>query len=116
MNKKYFIIIGTVVGLIIIGLIIFWITRPATPAPGAGTNGAFPADGKKVPVGTTTPGTIVNPPPTIIQPGQQRPLVQLTQKAISGATSIEKIQADKTKTGMVRYFEKATGHSTTLTL
>ncbi len=110
MDKKYLIIIGAVIGLIIIGLIIFFIFRkPSTTETGPTAGGAFPAGGGKIPAETTTASGIVNPPPTI-QAGQERPLVQLTQKAVSGATFIEKIQTDKTKIGMVRYFEKATGH------
>ena len=108
-NKKYLIIIGIVAGLIILGLVLFLILRPTTPAPGTEAGGAFPAGGGKIPAGATTASGLTNPPPTI-QAGQERPLVQLTQKAVSGATFIEKIQADKTKTGLVRYFEKATGH------
>ena len=111
MDKRYLIIIGVIVGLVIIGLIVFWVyfakpapaTQPAFP-----DGGTFPAAGGKTPGQATTPGAA--PTPTIISPGPLKPLTQLTQKPISGATFVEKTNPDKTKIETVRYFEKATGH------
>jgi len=108
MDKKYLIIIGTIAGLTLAGLAVFWlIGKPLSPPPETPANGAFPISGSRdfVP----NPSIPTTPPPTI-QPGRQKSLTQLVQKAIGGATYIEKEQSDKTKIGMVRYFEKATGH------
>ncbi|MFH0803662.1 MAG: hypothetical protein V1877_00905 [Candidatus Tagabacteria bacterium] len=112
MNKKILIALGIIVGLIIIGLVIFWFVYLGKPIPPAAESifpgGLFPSAEKKT-IGQIAPGSVVNPPPTI-QAGQQKPLTQLTEKAVAGATFIEKIKEDKTKIGVARYLEKATGH------
>ncbi len=112
MNKKILIALGIIVGLIITGLVLFWFVYLEKPVPPAAESifpgGLFPSSGEKT-TGQITPGSVVNPPPTI-QAGQQKPLVQLTEKAVSGATFLEKIKEDKIKIGVVRYLEKATGH------
>ncbi len=113
MDKRYLILLGIIVGLVIIGLIVFWIFYLGRQAPSAVQNlfpsGFFPS-GEKEKAGQPAPGTVVNPPPTT-QHSQTKSFVQLTQKAVSGATFIEKIKPeDKTKIGLVRYIEKATGH------
>jgi len=102
MDKRYLIIIGVITGLIIIGLIAFWIFRATAPetAP-APTGSPFPS-GAKMPAQPTTPTT---PIPTI-PAGELKQLTQLTQKPISGATFI----SSTTTKQVVRYFEKATGH------
>ena len=110
MDKRYLIIIGTIAGLTIIGLILFWTLGGAKPA----SEGKFPEGGAFPSSLTGVPGQMpsqgpANPPPTIF-PGQQKSLTQLTKKAVSGAIFTEKDSGDKTKTGIVRYFEKATGH------
>ncbi len=112
MNKNFLIALGIIVGLIIIGLILFWFVYLGKPVPPAAKSifpsGFFPSSEKKT-TGQIAPGSVVNPPPTI-QAGQQRPLTQLTEKAVSNATFVEKTKEDKTKIGVVRYLEKATGH------
>ncbi len=111
MDKRYLVLIGAIVGLVIIGLIVFWVyfakPAPATQPtfPGGGT---FPAAGGKTSGQPTTPGAATTP--TIISPGPLKSLTQLTQKPVIGATFVEKINPDKTKIETVRYFEKATGH------
>lgn len=88
-NKKFLIFLGIVVGLIIVGLIVFWIFKPSPSSEKTGfPTGFFPAGGQNAP-GKTLPGTPATPPPTI-QPGQQEPLTQLTQNAVIGPTFLEK--------------------------
>ncbi len=112
MNKKILIALGIIVGLIITGLVLFWFVYLEKPVPPAAESifpgGLFPSAEKKT-AGQIIPGAVVNPPPTI-SAGQQKPLTQLTEKAVSCATFIEKIKQDKTKIGVVRYLEKTTGH------
>jgi len=101
MNKRILIILGIVVGLIIVGLILFLVLYPGKTSQTITTVfGLFPGGGEKI---TTQPGTggQAGVPPTI-QPGQEKPLIQLTQKAVSGATFASN--------GMVRYIEKSTGN------
>lgn len=107
MNKKTLIIIGTIVGLAVIGFTVFYFTRPAgtgeeqggifsflfpssatKPRPGAPGNGAalFPETG-----GAPIPGQA------------QAELIQLTRTPVAGAT----FNAEKNK---VFYFEKSTGY------
>lgn len=108
MNKKFFIVIGGVMGLVILGLAIFWFLYPgAKPSKESVFPGLFPEEGERLP--GKQPAVITAPPPTI-QPGEQQPLNQLTQKPISAATFLEKQKEDKTKISLVRYIEKATGH------
>ncbi len=109
MDKKYLILIGIVAGLTIVGLIVFWgFFGPGTaPAPITTENGGFPEAGKSPLV---IPQTGLTPPPPTISAGQQKALNQLSEKAVAGATYTEKILEDKTKIGIVRYIEKATGH------
>jgi hypothetical protein len=112
MDKRYLIIIGIIAGLIAIGLIVFWVlySRGSIAPTEIPFSGLFPSAAPKTPeeqIPQTPPPTT---PPFTIHPGQKQALTQLTQKAVSGATFIEKIQPDKTKIETVRYFEKATGH------
>jgi hypothetical protein len=111
-NKKILITLGIIVGLIIIGLVLFWFVYLEKPVPqtveSIFPSGLFPSAEKKT-AGQISPDSVFNPPPTI-SAGQQKSLNQLTEKAVSGATFLEKIKEDKTKIGVVRYLEKATGH------
>ncbi len=102
MDKRYLIIIGVITGLIIIGLIAFWIFRATTPETTPTPAGSPFPSGTKMPAQPTTPAT----PTTTIPPGELRQLTQLTQKPISGATFI----SSTTTKQVVRYFEKNTGH------
>ncbi len=102
MDKRYLTIIGIITGLIVIGLIVFWVSMATTPATTPAPLGnPFPS-GTNIPAQPKTPTT---PTPTI-PPGQLRQLTQLTQKSVSGAIFI----SSTTTQQVVRYFEKATGH------
>ena len=100
MNKKFLIILGSIIGLIIIGLIVFWIFYPEKTKESITTGfGLFPGGGERITVQPEEKGQTT--PPTI-QPGQEKPLIQLTKKAVSGATFAAN--------GMVRYIEKSSGN------
>jgi hypothetical protein len=100
-NKKLLIILGVIIGLIIVGLILFLVLYPKETKESATTLfGIFPSPGEKITVQPSAEGPIAAPP--TIETGQRKPLFQLTQKAVSAATFA--------KNGMVRYFEKATGN------
>jgi hypothetical protein len=102
MNKNFLIILGIIVGLVIVGLIVFWIFYPGGTTTTSVTTlfGLFPGGGEKTSV--QSPPPLGPEAPVTIQLGQQRTLIQLTQKAVVGATF--------TGEGKVRYFEKATGN------
>ncbi len=102
MDKRYLIIIGIIAGLVIIGLIAFWIFRATAPETTPTPEGSPFPSGTKIPGQPATPTT---PTPTI-PPGELKQLTQLTQKPVSGATFISSTTTKQT----VRYFEKATGH------
>lgn len=110
MDKRYLFVVGTIAVLVVIGLSVFWLflrsSSPTTEEPLGGA-GSFPVSGQGT-AGQIMP--LQTAPLPTISPGQQKPLTKLTQKAISGATYIEKEQEDKTKIGLIRYFEKATGY------
>lgn len=115
MDKKFLIVIGIIAGLIVAGLILFWtIGRPEPAKNELPKTGAFPSAAGRLPGQATAGGPTA--PSQIIQPGQQKPLTQLTQKAVSGATFIPSsvppsgTTEGEGKNGTVRYFEKATGH------
>lgn len=98
-SKKILIILGIIIGLIIVGLIVFWIFYPERAEESITTGfGLFPSSGERIVSQPAAPGA--GAPPTIEAP-QQKPLVQITQKAVSGATFTN---------GVVRYIEKATGN------
>ncbi len=102
MNKKFIILIGAVVGLIIVGLIVFWIFyAKKSPGPTTETPGLFPT-GEKISSPLSPPSITQQPAPTT-QTRQLKSLVQLTQKPVIGAIYVP-------STSAVRYFEKATGH------
>jgi hypothetical protein len=102
MNKNFLIILGIIVGLVIVGLIVFWIFYPGGTTTTSVTTlfGLFPGGGEKISI--QSPPSLGPEAPVTIQLGQQRTLIQLTQKAVVGATF--------TGEGKVRYFEKATGN------
>lgn len=100
MNKRFLIILGIIIGLIIVGLIVFWIFYPEKTEESITTGfGLFPGGGERI--GAQPPAAGPGAGPPTIEAPQQKPLIQITQKAVSGATFTN---------GMVRYVEKATGN------
>jgi hypothetical protein len=100
MNKRFLIIIGAILGLIILGLTAFWISRGEAPeAIKKPLSIFFPSaePAEEWPSATAPPGR----EPQTIYMSQGRTLRQLAEKAVSGATYAG---------GKARFIEKATGH------